>query len=482
MFGFDLGAFARAGKWVSFCAVLALMSSCSSSSGGGGGGGGGGDDDDDTASGCSPTRVYFLAATEAAGTELWSSDGTASGTAMVKDIRSGSSSGAIWYLGGSGMVVDCDRAHFVGNDGVHGAEPWVSDGTEDSTVMVDDIAEGDGGSMAAHPQTALLDGTVYFGASDGTAGVEPYRSDGSTVERLEDIRPGGGDSSPKNFTSDGGTVYFSADDGGDEVGEEVWAYDGSTLTAIDIYEGTSSSAPGSLLAIGDVLFVEASEADADQELYVVEDGTPTKIDISDGASSAPASAVAYDGEAYFSAATATDGRELWRSNGGAVGSGTEQVDDIYDGETGSSLSRLTVAAGLLFFVANDGMNGAELWKVEDGDVSLVKDINEDDGDASPANLAAGLGKLFFTANDGTRNDVWVTDGTSAGTINLTGGIDMTPNFCDFNFHGTVGDDMIFSLDSDNDGAYELWRTDGTSAGTESIGPDLEVESGVCVMV
>src|SRR5690554_1787662 len=56
---------------------------------------------------------------------------------------------------------------------------------------------------------------------------------------------------------------------------------------------------------------------------------------------------------------------------------------------------------------------------------LVKDINPT-GDSNPYSLTELNGKLYFRANDGTNGyELWVTDGTSAGTqmikdINPTG--------------------------------------------------------------
>jgi len=60
----------------------------------------------------------------------------------------------------------------------------------------------------------------------------------------------------------------------------------------------------------------------------------------------------------------------------AYGDDAVMVKDIYPGITSSSPNYLTEVNGELYFVANDGKNGAELWK-SDGTAAgtvMLKDI------------------------------------------------------------------------------------------------------------
>ena len=65
--------------------------------------------------------------------------------------------------------------------------------------------------------------------------------------------------------------------------------------------------------------------------------------------------------------------------------------------TGDSLSGLTVFNGALYFKADDGSTGSELWKT-DGTAAgtvMVKDINSGAGDSYPSYLTVFNGALYF---------------------------------------------------------------------------------------
>ena len=75
--------------------------------------------------------------------------------------------------------------------------------------------------------------------------------------------------------------------------------------------------------------------------------------------------------------------------------------------------------GTLFFTANDGTNGRELWK-SDGTAAgtvLVKDIQPGQRQLEPRQPDGRGRPLFFAADDGTNGEeLWRSDGTAAGTV------------------------------------------------------------------
>ncbi|BAY87535.1 hypothetical protein NIES267_70590 [Calothrix parasitica NIES-267] len=115
--------------------------------------------------------------------------------------------------------------------------------------------------------------------------------------------------------------------------------------------------------------------------------------------------------------------ELWKSDGTA--DGTVLVEDINPGSASSSPGGLTVFDGELYFSADDGVNGRELWGLTEGgtqtqDLILGGDSNdlllgkeEDniiDGLKGDDTLTGGIGKDKFVLSDDFGSDV-ITDFT-----------------------------------------------------------------------
>ena len=92
---------------------------------------------------------------------------------------------------------------------------------------------------------------------------------------------------------------------------------------------------------------------------------------------------------------------------------------------------------MLFFIANDGIRGEELWK-SDGTAAgtvLVRDIVSGIGGSLPSNLVNVSGTLYFTAaNSVGGRELWKSNGTAAGTVRVKdispGGEQLGPEFVD----------------------------------------------------
>jgi ELWxxDGT repeat protein len=501
------------------------------------------------------TTVFFLEDDSVHGIELWKTDGTAAGTALVKDICPG----ACWGWPRN-LTVWNGAVYFGANDGVHGREPWKTDGTAAGTVLVADINPG---VPDSNPQFLVAGGTLYLTADDGAHGNELWKTDGTAAGTqlvadiqpgpvgsnprlwldlgggkllinaddgvhgrepwitdgtpagtvlLADINPGASDSTltlpPFNLENDafalgGGAFLFTADDG--VHGAEPWKSDGTpggTALFLDLNPGSAASDPHGFTRLGSTILFGATTAAAATELWST-DGTPggTALlkDVNPGAGNGWVHGLTASGaQAFFFASDATTGQELWRTDGTAAG--TVQVKDIQPG-SGSGISpfvRPIIRAfngGALVF-ADDGMHSLQPW-VTDGTPAgtrMAQDLQAAAGGNvdSFSDIAVIGGTAFFRAITLSHGDeVWKTDGTAAGTVEVKDVQALASSLFVFNNTtlGTLrslGGKLLFDAD-DGVSGLEPWISDGTAAGTARLadlapgspsgGPTLNVPAG-----
>lgn len=364
-------------------------------------------------------KIFFLANDGIHGTELWLSDGTFTGTQIISDINPGTANNALHNLTAAPTGV-----FFSADDGSHGLELWFSDGTFTGTRMISDINPGGNSSPGA---LTVIGDHVYFQASDGVHGWEPWVSDGTLTgtQMISDINPGGNSSRPYGFTAFDGKLFFGADDG--SHGVELWVADlpsggsdilpGSTVLPTDIrlfadlYPGHSSSVPSYFTVMDDALYFAASDDIYGWELWRSAGtltGTGVVKDINPGSgSSLVYKPMVVSHTLFFRADGGVHGAELWRSDGTLTG--TVMVKDIHSSLNPSGPQMFTNISDTLYFVANDDSHGAELWRSDgtaDGTM-MVADVNPGEGNSYPANLTALNGSVLFSADDGIHGqEVW----------------------------------------------------------------------------
>ncbi len=262
------------------------------------------------------------------GTGLWRTDGTPEGTFLVKDILPGYRNAVP-----QNFVAVSEVVYFTAISTEFGNELWRTDGTEEGTVRLTDIYPGEEGSIIdVH---IMANGAILLAANDGQRGTELWKSDGTPggFELVADIWPGSESGRPSHFHELDGVVYFRAET--QESGNELWRTDGTTAGTyqiVDIFPGEEDST----VKFGDVIF----------DLVIVREMI------------------------FFAAMDDEHGGELWMSDGTAEG--TTLVSDLVPG-IGSSVPRDLIAAnGTLYFTADDGIHGRELFRLEtpEGDTNF----------------------------------------------------------------------------------------------------------------
>ena len=96
--------------------------------------------------------------------------------------------------------------------------------------------------------------------------------------------------------------------------------------------------------------------------------------------------------------------------------------DLSPGAGSSTPANFVAAGGLVFFTADDGIHGRELWRTDgtaEGTV-VVKDIRQGDLSSNPESLTNVGGTLFFLASDEQHlgRGLWMSDGTPNGTTQV----------------------------------------------------------------
>jgi len=352
------------------------------------------------------SALYFAAdGGDGAGIELWKYGG--SSASRVTDIYPDAVSSSPSYL----TVYD-NKLYF---SAYFGAFPNIGlyeyDGL--STTRIPGVTFVSHLAVSAVDPTGVTGDILYFQAADDpiTAGAELWYYDGSTGS-LIDINSGSGNSYPDYPTEYNGELYFQATSTGDKLDGELWRYDGSSApqVAAELVSGPGGGQPTNLIVYAGNLYFRANDGNG-WELWRYNGSTASPL--RDFATAAPdlelpvSSMAVYDGSLYFCAKNndGSTGWELWRYNGSNV-----TLIGINDG-TGNGLTFPTYFAEYkeaLFFNADDGTTGFELWRYDGTTLSQAADINSGAGSSSPAHLEVWNDKLYFQADDGSSGaELWV---------------------------------------------------------------------------
>lgn len=417
--------------------------------------------------------LYFAAGDAAKGVELWRTDGTQAGTYIVKDIKAGAASS-----NPSNLTAVGNKLFFSAPSGNNkGIELWVSDGTLAGTMMVYDINYGSNSSDPAN----LIDvnGVCFFTAKDPTHGKELWRSDGTAAGTwlVKDIRPGSGGTISK-LAAVNGWAFFEAHDG--VHGKELWKSDGTeanTMLVKDVYPGPGGSS-GMYVADdifsfnGIYYFVSYYNGHALWRSDGTAAGTyPITLPNGPDFSFVDLDFTVFNNKLYFFTQVNWDYVQLF-STDGTIG-GTVMINDRFAYFNYGSPAKIEAAGSTLFMIAQefrgeDGFTPPKIRK-SDGTATGIVDVFSIPGPSlgsMPISFTPITGgNVVFTATQGDydQNNLYRTDGTTAGTVEIK---KFREPYNLTSFNGKV----LFSAYEDYNAGSFLWITDGTPAGTQNITP------------
>lgn len=417
--------------------------------------------------------VYFVA-DSLTGREIWRTDGTQAGTQLISDINPGRGDGVEgqlfdqYFFGSLGSTI-----FFPANDGSgKGTELWKTDGTANGTVLVKDInPSGD-----SRPDGFIsIDGLIFFVADDGS-GQKLWRSDGTPEGTFSsDILSPAYDKNTSMAAYEG-MIYFQGSD--PASGSELWRWNGQAGQAelvVDI-NPSGDSAPDHLRVIDNTLYFSADDGVHGVELWKTSaGGTEMVLDINPGVNSSnPSNLISFNGLAYFAAATASNGMELWRSDGNA--DGTRLVEDINPGNGNgiSAFTSMVEMGGSLYYVGGENLAGFELRKSDGTSSSLVLDINPGAYNSNISSMVVMGANIYFSAKNSPEEliseanyELWRSDGTPAGTQIVK---DISPGAGSaFNSNPivTTNGKLLFAA-SNRLANWNLWVSDGSEADTSQL--------------
>jgi trimeric autotransporter adhesin len=380
--------------------------------------------------------TYFLATDGSNGRELWRTNGTTAGTALVKDIYPGSGSAFNDSAINPAGLMNVNGTLFFASSNTL----LKSDGTATGTVAIRTFVSNQS-SLKLYQLTAVGN-LLFFGTDDGNGNHGLWRSDGTAAGTFQ-IKAGALFTSFGNIVDVGGLALFAYAGG-------LWRSNGSAA-------GTSlvkDVSPAAMVNANGILFFTVYDTGAGRGLWKSDGTTIGTVQVSDLYPQLGLANV--NGTIFF------DGGGLWKTDG--TPAGTVQVS-----ATPQYISDLTSVGGTLFFVSL-GSQGYELWKSDGTSVGTmrVKDLRPDWTGDYFYRLTNVNGVLFFVldqrAGNGFVFELWRSDGTEAGTMRV---LQTVPNAIAPRELANVNGTLLFAGDNVANG-LELWKSDGTAGGTMMI--------------
>ncbi|RYZ42787.1 MAG: hypothetical protein EOO71_06300 [Myxococcaceae bacterium] len=370
--------------------------------------------------------LYFATDVFGGQSTLWKSDGTSAGTVPVKEFPA---QGTTDYRSLSDFTAVGTQLFFSIGDAVIGRELWVTNGTTAGTRLVADLSPGAASTFVSYP--AQVGGALSFfrrvTLTSTSSRLELWKSNGTAAGTARTVDLGTQASVEGSvLRADGQRLFFLQD----EVnGTRLWRSDGTA---------------------GGTVFVKA-----------LDQGTPLLGDVR-----------AVGGTVLFTLRDTGPTTEIWKTDGTAAG--TVRLETF-----GHSVTLLGLIGSRVYgaYVTGERIKLASVSLAGGGKATVTTLENPFAGQPDPGpflqdvrqegnKIYLSLGYYYNGGPAIQRSYLWVTDGTAAGTRQLSDQLSRNQDGFSSLF-STGNGTLIFTSDSPDDG-LEPWVTNGTVAGTGRV--------------
>ncbi len=401
---------------------------------------------------------------------LWKTDGMRDGTVSV--IQDTDAIASMVDFGG--------RLAFVAG-GYPNRSLWISDGTTSGSRVIK--------SWTLEPLAVSTDeviplgGFLYFTACEPATGCELWRTDGTTMGTalMADISPGTASGAPRGFVAANGRLFFFAE--GPTSGLFVFdpvSRSFQSLIPLNIgipYDLDMAALDGGFLfrAIG-----FPPQGYGLESVLILSDGTPPGtrvVEGPDGNPVSPTSNLLERNRDVLVGLQVGDTSGLWSVDKatGALRLATGQGEIT----SGSDPSSFTTMGGFEFFQADEGPDSRRLWRTDGTPekTSRIADVALGTTPIGGTSMAAAHGRLFFRGCDEDHGcELWSTDGTKAGT-RLVRDLLPGPSSSYPYLIGSSGDRLLFTMLNGDPVQNLLWESDGSRDGTLRLSSDVSWAGG-----
>ena len=438
-----------------------------------------------------PNQSFYVGRAASTGEELWSiqGEGLNRGLTLLADIKPGPKGS---YPSG---FTTLNGSRYFSANGDTGRELYKLD----SDLNVQKVVEiNPKGAAFTYNQDYgrvfyKYDGALYFLATDGVHGNELWKTDGTAqgTSMVSDSNPGAGGISQDSyfnveFETDHGVYFKTQPDGSSQ--DSIWFFDNTGSDSYQVVDGPThyhDHFPHLVMQEGTLIVSKYATYGKDYSLWFHDKKGKTSRQLVDNGGIVKLLGAVSDKVAVFMALDDQGDYVLWKTDG--TQAGTQAIKHLGAQDLLNSVKPLGRIDNKFIFGVNGanyygGIAGA-IWVTDgtEGGTTLLTDSASAQDPFKVRFLYSYEkessyvfnGKILFWGDDGVSGEeLWVTDGTAAGTKLLK---DIRPGVGSYN-NGVasiqavrIEDRMYFTANSGRDGV-ELWVTDGTEEGTKVVGP------------